>query len=120
MNSSPKVSISNLTPYTLTTNCSSNSAPSPSSKNSTGESENTSTDYDLFLETLLKKLHKIRYSGQKNCLYKITLELGNFDELVIPLLGNVPFVINNTGAVLQSIEIKTPSTASAVEPDETL
>ncbi len=55
----------------------------------TEEFGNTFTELDQFLDAVVLRLLRIRYEGQKNRLYKITILMGNFDDVAKPLSGNV-------------------------------
>ncbi len=71
--------------------------PSVTSRNSSGlteEYESTSTDFDRFTAELLTRLLRIRYEGQKNRLYRITLWAGNVEDSERPSLESVLFMMN--------------------------
>ena len=73
--------------------------------------EITSTDFEEFAEEVGQKLLKIRYEGQKNHLYKITLLVGNFDSREDFLLENARSITKEQALSL-STRIPIPGTAS--------
>ena len=105
------VTIADLPPFVTTR----------SSQPLTEEYDSILTDFQEFLREVELRLLRIRYEGQKNRLYKITLVVGNFDHKVEPWLGDAPYRITKTNPLpSQFIPDLIHGTASAVALDETL
>ena len=77
----------------------------PITKSSGEESETTHTDFDLFMQILIRKLVHLRYSGQKNRTYRIILEMGNYEDKEKTSSDSVPSTKISTPASPFTIKV---------------